>query len=215
MKKLVLLFCSAVTFGSFAQFSTDNMYLDLNLGLRSGGNHSSYSDLGAGFHIDGSVGYDFNTKYGMKGDLAFDIFNAKGIGKKDGQNDKSLMTRISLQGVVSISELAGFGTEKFGLKFHGGLGFATISNPSFKDAYEKAHTAGFKDGGIKGNDDMFTIMFGLTPQYHINEKISVNLDLSLLLLTGQANYVDRSFDNSIKKSTGNIFNTAVGISYKL
>lgn len=212
MKKLVLLFCSAVTFGSFAQFSTDNMYLDLNLGLRSGGNHSAKSDLGAGFHIDGSVGYDFNTKFGMKGDLAFDIFNAKGTGSLKDVNDRSLMTRVSLQGVVSISELAGFGTEKFGLKFHGGLGFATNSNPSFKDAYEK--TVKFTDGGFKGNDDLFTIVFGLTPQYHINEKISVNLDLSLVLLTGQANYVDRAFDNSIKKSTGNIFNTAVGISYK-
>jgi len=213
MKKLVLLFCSAVTFGSFAQFSTDNMYLDLNLGLRSGGNHSAYSDLGAGFHIDGSVGYDFNTKYGVRGDLAFDIFNAKA--KVGSSNDKSLMSRISLQGVVNVGELAGFGTEKFGLKFHGGFGFATNSNPSFKDSQEKKNAAGFKDGGIKGNDDMFTIMFGLTPQYHINEKISVNLDLSLVLLTGQANYVDRSFDPSIKKSTGSIFNTAVGISYKL
>jgi hypothetical protein len=191
------------------------MYLDLNLGLRSGGNHSAKSDLGAGFHIDGSVGYDFNTKFGMKGDLAFDIFNAKGTGTLKDKNDKSLMTRVSLQGVVSISELAGFGTEKFGLKFHGGLGFATNSNPSFKDSYEKANTNGFKDGGFKGNDDMFTIMFGLMPQYHVNDKISVNLDLSLVLLTGQANYVDRSFDNSIKKSTGSIFNTAVGISYKL
>lgn len=209
MKKLVLSLFSVVSLSSFAQFSVDNMYLDVNLGLRSGGRHSDLTKLGSGFHVDGCVGYDLNSNYGVRGDLAFDIFNAKVV--KSDASDKSLLTRLSLQGVVNVGELAGFATDKFGLKFHGGIGFATNSNPNFKDKHEPA--GGFKDKGFKGNDDMFTVVFGLNPQYHVNEKISVNLDLSLVILTGQSN-VDLEVAR-LEKGTGSIFNTAVGISYKL
>jgi len=212
MKKLVLSIFTVVSMGTFAQTITENLYFDLNLGTRVGGTTSDSSSLGAGLHIEGGVGYELNELYALKGDLGFDTYNAKDAAGTT--EDKSLGIRGSLQGVVNVSDLAGFGTETFGLKFHGGFGFYTNSNPSFKDSYT-TNGGSFSDPCFKGNDDMINFIFGLNPQYHLTEQLSVNADLSLILLASQSNYIDRSTNNTVNKGMGNIFNASVGISFRL
>jgi OOP family OmpA-OmpF porin len=212
MKKLVLFVFTAVSMGTFAQSFTENLYFDLNVGTRIGGTTSDSSSLGAGLHLEGGVGYELNELYAIKGDLGFDTYNAQdAAGTKE---DKSLGIRGSIQGVVNVSDLAGFGTETFGLKFHGGFGFYTISNPSFKDSYT-TNVGEFSDPGFKGNDDMINFIFGLNPQYHLTEQLSVNADLSLVLLAKQSNYLDRVVNNTVNNGMGNLFNASVGISFKL
>lgn len=212
MKKLVLFVFTAVSMGSFAQSITENLYFDLNVGTRFGGTTSDSASLGAGLHLDGGVGYELNELYAIKADLGFDTYTAKNAAGTT--EDKSLLIRASIQGVVNVSDLAGFGTETFGLKFHGGFGFATNSNPSFKDSYT-ANGSEFADPGFKGNDDMINFIFGLNPQYHLTEQLSVNADLSLVLLAMQSNYVDRAISPAANKAMGNLFNASIGISFKL
>ena len=212
MKKLVLFAFTAMSLGSFAQSITEKLYFDLNVGSRFGGSTSDSSSLGAGLHLDGGVGYELNELYAIKADLGFDTYTAKNDSKTT--EDRSLGIRGSLQGVVNVSDLAGFGTETFGLKFHGGFGFYTNSNPSFKDAY-KASGVEFEDPGFKGNDDMINFIFGLNPQYHLSEKLSVNADLSLVLLAMQSGTVDKTFNTATDRSMGSIFNASVGISFRL
>jgi OOP family OmpA-OmpF porin len=210
MKKLVLFVFTAVSMGTFAQSFTEKLYLDLNVGTRIGGNVSDSSTLGAGLHLEGGVGYELTELYSIKGDLGFDTYSAT----SGDATDKSLGIRASLQGVVNVSDLAGFGTETFGLKFHGGFGIYTSSNPDFKDKYT-TNVGDFEDPGFKGNDDMINFIFGLNPQYHLSEKLSVNADLSLVLLAKQSAYVDRQINAESVSGMGNIFNASVGISFRL
>lgn len=212
MKKIVLFVFTSLSLGTFAQSFTENLYFDANIGTRIGGAVSDSSSLGAGFHLEGGVGYELNDLYAIKADLGFDTYKA--TENSSDVADRSLGIRGSLQGVVNISDLAGFGTETFGLKFHGGFGFYTNSNPSYKDRFEQ-NGGKFEDAGFKGNDDMLNFIFGLTPQYHLSEKLSINADLSLVLLAKQSNFVDRGINNSANEGMGNIFNASVGISFRL
>ena len=61
---------------------------------------------------------------------------------------------------------------------------------------------------------MVNIVLGLTPQYKLNDKISINLDLSTKLLVKQSLYVNASQDYRLNETTGNIINVAVGATYK-
>jgi OOP family OmpA-OmpF porin len=211
MKKIIVSVFTLFALGANAQSFTENLYFDLNVGTRVGGFVSDSSTLGAGLHLEGGVGYELNELYAIKGDLGFDTYSATNSASV---RDRSLGIRASLQGVVNVSDLAGFGTETFGLKFHGGFGLYTNSNPSYKDNYI-TNTGEFEDPLFKGNDDMINFIFGLNPQYHLSEQLSVNADLSLVLLAKQSHYVDRVFNSSVNNGMGNIFNASVGISFRL
>ncbi len=67
---------------------------------------------------------------------------------------------------------------------------------------------------MKGNDHMINIVLGLTPQYKLNDKISINLDMACRLLLKQNMYVNPNQDATVNDKMGNIFNVAVGATYK-
>jgi OOP family OmpA-OmpF porin len=213
MKNLVLYAFILFSLNSFAQSFHEKLFVDLHVGSRFGGLVSDSSNLRAGFHIDGGIGYEISDFYAIKFDMGYDVFSAT---QKSNTKilDKSLLIRGSIQGFVNVSQLIGFKTDSFCLEFHGGIGFATISNPNFKDDYI-GKFGNFKDKGIKGNDDMFNFILGLTPTYKISEKIAVNADISLILLTSQSNYIDRMINRTSFKDVGTLFNTSVGITYRL
>lgn len=206
MKKILTLVFALGVFGANAQI-TENLYLDFNVGTRFGGTHSELTELGAGLNLNGAIGYQINDMFAVRGGLAFDTYNAKPIVGEG--RDRSLLTRLTLEGVLNVAEVADFMPEPFGLLFHAGFGFGTNSNPDFKEKY----VGEFTDKAFKGNDDMFTIMFGLNPKYHVNDNIAINLDLTYALLLSQDHYVDRKFDNSLITGAGGLFTTSVGITY--
>jgi hypothetical protein len=181
------------------------------MGTRTGGTVSKFAHLGAGFHLDGGIGYKLTHFIAVKSVLGFDTFGAKNLTSPS--NDKSIMISLSMHGELHLGELLHLDTATVGLKAHVGLGVATNSNPGFKNYYE-SKIGSLNDKGLKGNDDMVIIHFGVSPQYYLTEKISVNADISLVLLAAQTYYVDRSFDNSVNKTLGNILNSSVGLSYK-
>lgn len=212
MKKIIFLFATILTLHANAQ-SDAGVFFDLNLGTRFGGVTSDLSTMKTGFHIDGGVGYMFNSYFGVKGGLGFNTFNAVSIAD-EAKSDRSGSLRGSLQAILSISELANFGTEKFGLRIHSGFGFGTISNPDYKRNYTE--NSDFEDPALKGNDDVVNVIFGLTPQFHINEKLSVNIDLSHSLFMKQDYAYDRQFSNTkLESGTHGYTTSTIGLSLRL
>lgn len=211
MKKTVILLMMFVSFGATSQ-TEKGLFFDANMGTRLGGATSTMATVGAGFHADGGIGYMFNNWIGIEGHLGFNTFNAVSVAD-NGIVDKSYLYNTSLQGVVVLSQLIGFGTEKFDLNLHTGFGFSTFANPGFKSAYKENNE--FGDRFFKGNDEAVNITFGLTPRFHINEKISINLDASYFVLFGQDHSLDREIGNTFLEGTTGITNLAVGISYRL
>ncbi len=200
-----------MSIGYFAlvQSQSNGVHLNFNFGTRVLGSVSDSSTLGAGLHLDGGIGFELNPCYDIRLDGGIDTYTSKNF---LGNIDRSYGIRATLQGVVNLSELGGFSTQTYRLKFHGGVGFYALSNPSFKQTFQ-ANTGSFDDPLIKGNDEMIHFIFGLSPQYCVSERCYINTDLSLLILAEQNHYVDRAFNDSPAKSLGSIVNASLGITY--
>lgn len=212
MKNLFTILFTIVALFSNAQF-IKKLSLDVNIGGRFGGavSESLYNGAKAkvspGIHFDGGVRYQLSELISLRGGISYDGFKTTWDTLTA---DKAGLISGSIEAVVNLKKLKfmSFIPEKIGLNFHAGLGLSTMSNPSYKEGRE------FSDPGMKGNDDMINMVFGLTPQYMLNDKISINLDLSTKLLLKQSLYVNASHDSSVNDKMGNIFNVAVGATYK-
>ena len=212
MKNLFTILFTIVALFSNAQF-IKKLSLDVNVGGRFGGavSESLYNGAKAkvspGIHFDGGVRYQLSELISLRGGISYDGFKTTWDTLTA---DKAGLISGSIEAVVNLKKLKfmSFMPEKIGLNFHAGLGLSTMSNPSFKEGRE------FSDPGMKGNDDMINMVFGLTPQYMLNDKISINLDLSTKLLLKQSLYVNASHNSSVNDKMGNIFNVAVGATYK-
>jgi OOP family OmpA-OmpF porin len=227
MKHLFTILFTVVALFSNAQF-IKKLSLDLNVGGRFGGavSDSSYASyeqgsdsvkavLSPGIHIDGGVRYQLNELISIRGGIAYDGFNTTRSGFPDSTNDNSSLISGTIEAVVNLKKLKfmSFIPEKIGLNFHAGLGLSTMSNSNVKK-FNTDNNITPSDPGLKGNDDMINIVFGLTPQYKLNDKISINLDLSTKLLVKQSLYVNPGQDSRVNDKMGNIFNVAVGATYK-
>ena len=191
----------------------EGVFFEYNMGARFAGAKSDQVTLDAGLHMNGAIGYMFNGIIGIRGVLGLNTFKTVDVIDL-GVEDRSYMIGTTLEGVLSIDQLANFGTPGFGLMYHMGFGFSSIVNPSWKE--DKLAVAGFnfEDPAFKGNDDVVNIVFGLTPQYIISDKISINADFSFVLLMKQDHTLDR-FNNVDVEGTTNYMNSSVGITYKL
>ena len=221
MKHLFTILFTVVALFSNAQF-IKKLSLDVNVGGRFGGavadSVPNYK-VSPGIHADGGVRYQLNELLSIRGGLSYDGFKTSRdkLNDLDTANleDNSSLISGSIEAVVNLKKLKfmSFIPEKIGLNFHAGFGLSTLFNTNFTDAAEKAGIK-FSDPGLKGNDDMINIVLGLTPQFKLNDKISINLDLSTKLLVKQSLYVNPGQDSRVNDKMGNIFNVAVGATYK-
>ena len=223
MKKIIITVIALTTFTTQAQTNTPviknanqadaGMFLDLHIGTRFGGIKSDNVTLGSGLNLEGGIGYMFNNWVGIKGDLSVGTIKTVEVSSL-GSEDKSGYIRLGLHGLFDIASLADFGISNFSLIQHTGFGLATISNPSWKENREAAGVE-FKDPLIKGNDDVFTLVFGLTPKYKINEHIALNLDFSFNLLMKQDHTFDRFSYITTGGGTTNFSTLSLGMTYFL
>ena len=206
MKHLFTILFTVVALFSNAQF-IKKLSLDLNVGGRFGGavsdsiNGGDKAKVSPGIHVNGGVRYQLNKLISLGGGLSYDDFKTTFFESID----RSELISGSLEVIINLKS---FQYSDFGIDLHGGFGLSTLSNSKFKDGKE------FTDPAIKGNDDMINIVFGLTPRFKLNDKISINLDLSTKLLVMQSLYVNPGQDSRVNDKLGNIFNFAVGASYK-
>ena len=221
MKHLFTILFTVVALFSNAQF-IKKLSLDVNVGGRFGGavadSVPNYK-VSPGIHTDGGVRYQLNELLSIRGGLSYDGFKTSRdkLNDLDTANleDNSSLISGSIEAVVNLKKLKfmSFIPEKMGLNFHAGLGLSTMSNSNVKK-FNTDNNITPSDPGLKGNDDMVNIVFGLTPQYKLNDKISINLDLSTKLLVKQSLYVNPGQDSRVNDKMGNIFNVAVGATYK-
>ena len=226
MKNLFTILFTVVALSSNAQF-IKKLSLDLNVGGRFGGAVADDSlvsmmnyKVSPGIHVDGGVRYQLNELISIRGGISYDGFKTSRdkMGDSDtvlSLTDNSSLISGSIEAVVNLKKIKfmSFIPEKIGLNFHAGLGLSTMSNSNVKK-FNSDYNITPSDPGLKGNDDMINIVFGLTPQYKLNDKISINLDLSTKLLVKQSLYVNPGQDSRLNETMGNIFNVAVGVTYK-
>lgn len=156
------------------------------------------SDLSL-FHVDLGARYMFNNKFGLKLDFGYDQF-------KNASNSldfKGQFIRTDLQGVVNIGRLLNFEdwTQKLNLQAHAGAGYAFMKNDAFT-----------------GTDNMATVIFGLTGQIKLSEKVALNADFTRVNTIRQHYTFDGAKDAALDEDrgfNGALYNATLGISIYL
>lgn len=117
-------------------------------------------------HAEFGVRYMLNEKFGAKLDYGFGSFN-----EVDGQSPSfnTKYFRMNLQGVANVGRIMNFESfsRKFGMLVHAGGGIGRV-NPE-ENAFSSF------------DDDVYTLIFGLTPQLKLSEKVALVGDLSAIL----------------------------------
>ena len=156
-------------------------------------------------HIDVNGRYMFNNRVGIMLDGGYDFFDYYGGGTKN-----SNYTRLSLQGVVNLTDLFQMHTftQRWGILAHGGAGLSMMWN---KDYFSE----NADDPFIKNSDDMLNFVLGITPQFKLNDKMTLKADLSFIGHGKQ----DKSFDFLEKVTApgfnGYFMNVSVGMNFYL
>jgi len=170
MKKLIL---SVLLSGSMAIAANAQEFNKWSLEATAGFN-KPMAPLTAGFlsptlnlgHADLGVRYMFNEKVGAKLDYGFGSFQeVKGtIGKFD-----TKYFRLNLQGVANVGRIMNFESfsSKLGMLLHMGGGIGVV-NPELNQ-YNYF------------NDRVYNMIFGITPQIKLSEKVALVGDVSTIL----------------------------------
>jgi hypothetical protein len=218
MRSFVLFFALLMTTALFSQEEEQKqdkpkkLFLDIHAGGRIGGVHSEWSTGAPGLHMDGGLGYMLNDIWGLKGSLGYDQLNSSSDESGSLINDNSILVRANLEAVANISADRGVTERKMNYMFHVGLGLASQFHADFKDSLLASGTT-LQDPLIKGNDDMLSIMFGITPQFKITNALFVEADLSFQFLPMADGVFDKVIENRKGKSMNVFMNPSIGISY--
>ena len=121
------------------------------------------------YHISAGTRFMFNNKYGLKWDIGFDrirhdktsLYNNSGESKPF----TSHYARTSVQFVLDVGRLMQFEnfSERTSLLFHTGGGMSWLWSKVNPDT-----------------DKMVNFMFGLAPQFKVNERFSITTDVSFV-----------------------------------
>jgi len=202
MKKIILSAALLICGSAFAQKDTTYNKLSIDLGVGAcnvmspnftkGYNQNLFDPLS----VRVGARYMFNNIFGAAWVLGYDNISSskKSIEFQTNNISSTLQAYASLTNLLNFSEF----TDKFGLLIHTGAGLSTMNG---------------KLNNIKVHDNVISFIGGITPQYKLNNNLSINLDLGFNLNLKQ----QRSFDLAARTGAaglGNNFGYAtVGISY--
>ncbi|MDX1652608.1 MAG: hypothetical protein R3277_08955 [Brumimicrobium sp.] len=187
-------------------------FTDFNAGTRFLGATSNAADLKAGFSANAGYGYLFSNRFGLKGRFDFSTFNFSSNQESDVSSGRSY--GLSLEAVTDL--LAFTSDKKFRIwrvNLHGGLGLTSYRNYTWTRSILENDPDYFNDPFIKGNEDMGHIIMGITPQYHLSGRWSINADISSFFLIKQSNTFDR-FNNVRHDRLGNITTLSLGLTFR-
>lgn len=209
---IVFLFCFVAT---RAQQTTDNMNkwsIDANIGATNAIKPyapSYWSNSIGLFHTNLGARYMFNNSFGIKLDVGFDRIKNDEFGDNGKSNEfNSQYIRSSFQLIANMGRFMHFEdfAPRFGLFIHGGAGYSTNKNA---------------DGPLFGNwdspdkDNMVNFIVGLTPQFKLNSKMSINADVAFVNHIYQQRTWDLTQPVTRRGFDGLMANLTVGISYYL
>ncbi|RYM33023.1 hypothetical protein ERX46_13310 [Brumimicrobium glaciale] len=174
-------------------------FIDGNAGIRLLGQTSNLATTDLAWSGNAGLGYFFNKKIAIKGRLDYNQFNAS-YGASN-VVDRSGSAAASLEVMVRLLELISPNNyRKFELNIHAGSGLTAIYNPSLKREIEA--NGGEYKGKLFNADNLGHIIVGLTPQYHLNSRLSLNLDVSQFTQFKQFNTYDSHNGVKSKDVTG-------------
>lgn len=221
MKKgILILFTVVVTTSLFAQNSSQGIlkynwfnqgwFFDVNAGTRLLGKTSEQANMKPGFTSNTGAGYLFNEKFGVKGRVDYHNFQTTG-----GTPSTSHSIGVSVEGIANLIQIIGERkARKFSLVLHGGVGVATLFNPKWKQSVIDDPNRELNDGGFNGNNELFHIIVGITPQYHINSILSLNLDVSHFTQFRQYNTYD-TFNAEKADGVTGVLGLSLGLTFRL
>lgn len=169
----------------------------------TGGYLSPTLNLG---HVDFGVRYMFNEKFGLKLDYGLGSFK-----EVDGESPSfdTKYNRFDLQGVANIGRVMNFEsfTRTFGLLLHGGAGIGKVSpqENTFNDF----------------DDNVYTFIFGVTPQVKLSERVALVADISTILNGRQtvtfdgATAIRPEIDNGFYGANGTWWTGTIGLNFYL
>lgn len=200
MKKIILSVSLILLGNAYAQDAKFNkLAIDANVGINNSmtpKNTSGYGEFGGSdrlknltFNIGGR--YNFSNKFGAGLYLGYNkLANVK-------DDNSTTFITISTQGVVNLSNLLGFESyfnNKLRFLAHAGPGIGFLTHPKFDKT-----------------DRMLLIAAGLTPQFKINDKLTLNLDFQAVATYLQS----RSWDFNSKSPVrdGVMAQATIGVTY--
>lgn len=178
----------------------DHWSIDLGAGMHQIGATLSPS-YSANIFGQGSIGfrYMFNERFGMRLDLGYNSFSAD---KNSVADFKSNYYRASLEGIVNLGNLLKFNkfTDRFNLLGRVGAGTASLNVTEPTD---------------NGGDIMYVMNIGLTPQFKLNDRFSLFLDINSLIHYHQDDNFDGGANTAARESNISLMNTSIGLNIAL
>ena len=150
--------------------------------------------------IGGGVNYDFDDTFGAKVDFSSDKFSIKNkLGNETGTSN----TRVSLQGIVNVSNVIDQRSfyNDFQLLAHAGAGISILKS----------------DINTTGTDHIVNVIVGLNPQYKVADGFYLGIDASFIANISQHYNFDGTstyVGNTANSITGLMYNLAATLSYK-
>lgn len=196
---------------SFGQEDYNKWSVGLNIGSHDGMNPvtTSVTKVWQVHHYGLNGRYMMNSKVGVMLDVGYDLFKFKTL------DVKTNYVRTSLQGVVNMGNILCFDTwtSRIGLLVHGGFGISNMwqdvnTTPLMTDS---SVTPLFNK-----TDDMFNYIFGVTPQIRLNDRFSMNVDLSFTFHSAMDATFDMQRENPRNTGIDSYFlNLSIGATYSI
>ncbi|MDX1652575.1 MAG: hypothetical protein R3277_08790 [Brumimicrobium sp.] len=186
-------------------------FVDLNGGTRLLGFTSDAVDLGPGFNGNMGIGIFLTDKFGLKARLDYSRFKFT-PGFNTNPESQGRMWSTSIEATSDLLPFThGSKIRDWRIELHGGFGLSTYRNTDFADYIED--TRGWEDPAIKGNDDMIHMILGITPQYHLSGRFSINLDFSTFFFFKQ-DYGFDTYNGERMNGVGTMLTSSLGITFR-
>lgn len=203
----------------FSQKEYNVWSIDGNLGVNSAigpfapGYASNYLGIG---HVDLGGRYMFSEYFGLKLDVGFDqinndtsgpLQNEGGYAGSASEEFRVHYYRTSLQTVFNVGHAFHLDeiSHRFGLLFHGGVGFSSLKNSTDVVFFEYWRT--------QGTDEMMNFTWGFTPQLKMSDKLALHVDMTMVNNAWSSKTWDFTEDYFEKGFTTKLFNLSIGCSY--
>ena len=211
MKKTLalILVCAAP-----ALFAQDNAGMNKwSIGLNVGGadGHApirmSQPKLYQPNFVQGNVRYMFNNRFGVMGTLQYNNIKIGETGYRTNYMNAQLHGVVNAGDILKLSTIT---NNRLGLLIHGGFGFGSMWQKGYWDSLgiENPETPYFNK-----SDDMLVWSFGATPQFKINDKFSINADLSFYFHNKQTRTFDMQYPSNHGAIDGYFLTLSVGATY--
>lgn len=171
MKRLLFAIFSMISLIGSAQ-DYNKCSIGFNIGGHDGMHNTNHTTHIYQFtHYELNSRYMFNNRVGLKFDAGFDNFKFT-----DGHPATSAL-RISVQPTFNLTDLLHMNdfTTRWGMLLHMGGGYATMWNKALISGPRELFKA--EEGSV---DEMLQGIIGITPQFKVNERLSINGDISFM-----------------------------------